>query len=75
MARNAGFAYYANDMNVKDKQGNTPLYYATKNANFDFCLYLIDIGAKVNESCQKGNTPFHIAFSTNSIEVNKLYFI
>jgi len=69
LARNAGFTYYANDMNVKDKRGNTPLYYTAKNANFDFCLYLIDKGAKVNERCEKGNTAFHIAFSTNSIEV------
>jgi hypothetical protein len=69
MARNSGFSYYPNDMNVKDKKGNVPLYYASKNENLDFCSYLIELGAKVNERCEDGNTPFHIAFSTNTLEV------
>lgn len=69
MARNSGFVYYQNDMNIKDKKGNTALYYVTKHCNFEFCSYLIEQGAKVNEPCEEGNTPFHIAFSTNSIEV------
>lgn len=73
MARNSGFAYYPNDMNVKDKNENTPLYYSTKHSNIEFCQYLIEFGARVNERCEGGNTPFHLAFQINSIDV--LYYI
>ena len=69
MVRNSGFTFYPNDMNVRDKRGNVPLYYVTKHGNLEFCTYMIEKGAKVNEKCEGGNTPFHLAFSTNSIEV------
>lgn len=69
MVKTSGFIFYPNDMNVKDKKGNTALYYAAKHCNYDFCSYLVELGAKVNEACENGNTPFHICFSTNSIEV------
>lgn len=69
MARNSGFCYYPNDMNVKDKDNNVALFYTAKHNNYDFCSFLIDLGSKVNEQCQNNNTPFHMAFETNSIEV------
>ena len=69
MAKSSGFVWHPNDMNVRDKRGNVPLYYATKHKNLDFVSYLIEQGAKVNERCEHGNTPFHKAFQTNIIEV------
>lgn len=69
MAKSSGFVWHPNDMNVRDKRGNVPLYYATKHRNLEFVSYLIEQGAKVNERCEHGNTPFHIAFQTNIIEV------
>ena len=74
MARNSGFVYYANDMNVRDKKGNVALYYSAKSGNLEFCSFIIELGAKVNEVCEEGNTPFHMAFWTNSFDVGFVLF-
>lgn len=37
------------DMNVKNINGNTPLFYACKSGNYDICELLISRGASVNE--------------------------
>lgn len=47
-------AFQAYEVNLPDKQGNTPLYYTIKNQNEEFSLYLLKCGANVNFVCEKG---------------------
>ncbi len=32
-----GFKYSNEDINISDKYGNSPLFYATKNQNYEMC--------------------------------------
>lgn len=68
---NLGFFYSKKELNVLDHLRNSPLYYAAKNTNLDFCEYLLENGANLNEICSLGETPFHIAMRTNKTEVTK----
>lgn len=68
---NLGFFYSKKELNVLDHLRNSPLYYAAKNSNLDFCEYLLENGANPNEICSLGDTPFHIAMRTNKTEVTK----
>ena len=69
MVNNSGFLYYPNDINIKDKTGNTALFYTALNANIEFSHFLLKTGANVNIPCSEGNTPFHMAFKSNKIEI------
>ena len=71
LAQNAGYIYYENDVRCKDKLGNTALYYTAMNKNKEFSLYLLKLGALVNEVCSNGDTALHIAFKVDSMEVHK----
>ena len=62
LVRGTQFTYFENDVNARDEKGNTSLYYAAKHGNLEFCQFLVDRGARVNEPCEKGNTPLHMAF-------------
>lgn len=64
-----GFVYTEEDVNIKDSEGNTPLYYAAKNKHKEICQFLLDHGANVNQACQEGNTPLHMAFASNDAMV------
>lgn len=63
------FCYSKKELNIHDNLKNTPLYYAAKSCNLDFCDYLLENGANPNEICFSGNTPFHMAMKTNKSEV------
>ncbi|EAR85797.2 IQ calmodulin-binding motif protein (macronuclear) [Tetrahymena thermophila SB210] len=67
--KNAGYLLSSSDVNIKDKQGNTPLYYTVMNKNEEFVQYLVDLGANVNEPCQNGNTPLHMAFQIQNEKI------
>lgn len=69
MVKNSGFLYYPNDVNIKDKNGNCALYYTASNANMEFSQFLLQNGAKVNLSCSEGNTPLHMAFKSNDLNI------
>ena len=62
----SGFTYFETDVNLKDDKNNTPLYYTAKAGNLEFCQYLTDLHARVNEPCENGNTPLHIAFKSDN---------
>ena len=66
------FKYSKNDVNICDENNNTPLFYAASNGNYNFCKFLIDLGSDVNYVCSKGNTPLHMAFSSQKLKVFKL---
>lgn len=66
---NLSFCYSKKEINGKDVAKNTPLYYAAKNCNIDFCEYLLENGGDPNTICSSGETPFHIAMRTNKSEV------
>jgi ankyrin repeat protein len=42
------------DYNLKDKNGNTPLYIAVTYGNLEMAKYLIELGADVNMENQYG---------------------
>ena len=70
LIRLTGFRYYEPDVNAHDERNNTPLYYAAMNGNIEFCQFLLDHGARVNDPCEKGNTPLHMAFLSDKEAVN-----
>jgi ankyrin repeat protein len=70
----SGYTYFETDVNVRDDRKNTPLYYAAKFGNLEFCRYLTDIGARVNEPCERGNTPLHMAFKSDNDGVNLIFY-
>lgn len=73
---NLAFCYSKKELNIKDSCRNTPLYYAAKNSNKDFCNYLLENGGNPDEICSFGDTPFHIAMRNNKSEVkNQLFYV
>jgi hypothetical protein len=45
------------DVNLKDAVGRTPLHIAAKKGDIDVAMFLIEMGADVNVTDAKGNTP------------------
>jgi len=60
------------NINIKDKDGNTPLSYAIKAKNSDIVKYLIEIGANVNNKNNKGESYDDVNLAYNSF-MNKGY--
>ena len=60
------------DVNAKDKNGWTPLYWDAFKGNIDIGKCLIENGAIVNATDKDGWTPLHEALSWNQIGVAKL---
>lgn len=52
-----------------DNFGNTALYYAAMNQNYEMCKFLLEKGAHPNQPCELRNTPFHCAFMNGSKQV------
>ena len=58
--------FSSEEINVPDKAGIIPLYYAIRNQNQEFCQYLLKNGSDVNKVCERGETSLHMAFKTNN---------
>jgi ankyrin repeat protein len=56
------------DINVKNRVGHTPLYYAVKYKNINLIRELIEHGANVTERDDFGSTYLHIASSFANLE-------
>ena len=69
----SGYQYYEVDVNIKDSFGNTPLYYAARNGNKEICEFLVNHSAYINEPCENGNTPLHMAFFSNQVMVSFIF--
>lgn len=50
------------DMNVKDKDGNTPLHIVCKEGYFNFARILVENDANVNIKNKERLTPYRIAY-------------
>jgi len=48
-----------NNIDTKDADENTALFYAVKNMHPEMVNLLLNIGADVNKRCELGNTPLH----------------
>jgi len=59
------------DVNVADKQGDTPLHIAVKLKKLDFIKELIAAGANLNAKNKKLETPLHLAINKNYIAAIK----
>ena len=55
------------DVNVKDKNGWTPLHYAVSRSALHVTSLLLDRGADVNARSESGATPLHIAAAVGNI--------
>ena len=67
--RNLDFIILKTYLREVDKYGNTALYYAAINQNFEMCQRLLEKGANPNVMCELKNTPFHCAFINGSKQV------
>jgi len=59
------------DINVKDKYGNSPLYYAIRSKDIELIKTLIENGADVNAQDIQGNSPLSYAIRSKDIELIK----
>eukprot|EP00347_Sterkiella_histriomuscorum_P016838 403351660 len=62
----------AQDLNVRDGDNNTALYYAVQNSYYEVTKVLLDLGANVNLKNSLGNTCLHKAFMTRNMLVINL---
>jgi len=62
----------SSNLNAKDSEGNTALFYAIKKNDFNISRLLIEKGANINLQNIKGKTPLMISIS-NSINRNKFF--
>ncbi|CAD8118538.1 unnamed protein product [Paramecium sonneborni] len=69
VAMTSGFQYNQRDTQLCDRFGNTPLYYCAKNGDEQFCRFLLNLGANVNQQCENLNTPLHMAFQSESKQI------
>jgi ankyrin repeat protein len=53
--------------NIKDKNNNSPLHYASLYNNYEATTFLLDIDTNINIINEDGNTPLHIAVINNNI--------
>ncbi len=60
------------DVNINDDNGNTPLYYASRNRHTEIVKLLFDHGADVNTKNNVGDTPLHYASIHGQTEIVKL---
>ena len=60
------------DVNVKDKDGGTPLSYAAFEGHKEIAELLIEKGADVNATGESGRTPLHNAGSWNKETIELL---
>lgn len=60
------------DLEVKDKNGKTPLNWAVKKENIDTINVLIDAGANVNAISSRGTTLHQATAVSNNINIYKL---
>ena len=45
--------YLVGQVDVKDPRGNTPLFYASRQANTEFVNHLLNLGADPSIACEK----------------------
>ncbi len=45
--------FTADQINAKDRRGNTALYYASKNQNLEFITHLLNLGGDTSIQCEK----------------------
>jgi ankyrin repeat protein len=57
---------------IKDSQGWTPLMYGVQNSNLDIVKFLIDKGADVNYTTERGVSPLLLAIENKDIENAKI---
>lgn len=63
----------ANLLNVRDKQGMTPLHHAIDAGNSDISVYLIEGGADLNIKDRKfGGTPMHYAAAKGNLQIARI---
>lgn len=70
--KNLGFSYTKGDVGCRDENNNTPLFYAAERGLYDFCEFLIRLGANCNDVCFERNTPLHMAFKSGKINIMML---
>lgn len=56
------------NLNILDKNGNTPLHLAISEGFYDLSEFLLSKGAKVDIKNSNGETPIHLATKNNDLE-------
>jgi hypothetical protein len=60
------------DVNLKDNQGNPPLYYSARQGNLQISRFLVSLGARLSDKCENGNSVLHAAFIGDNTDL--VYF-
>jgi ankyrin repeat protein len=69
-----GYVFSKHDVNIKDLEGNTPLYYSSMRASVQLVYFLLSRGADATTACSNNDTPLHMAFvSKENPSKNDLY--
>jgi 20S proteasome subunit beta 4 len=63
------------DINFKDRNGSTPLFYCTSDEQLELARFLIFMGASLNETNVRGNTMLHVACERGSRETVLLFLL
>ena len=57
------------DVNHKDREGNTPIFFCSTTQQAKVLRYLISMGASVNATNKAGNTALHYAVEKGCMEI------
>ena len=59
------------DINARDRNKNTALFYAVRNSNFAMVEQLISLGAEHDIACEGNNTVLHEAMKQKNVQIVK----
>ncbi|MBL6784805.1 MAG: ankyrin repeat domain-containing protein [Rickettsiales bacterium] len=68
------FSYSIIDVNLSDQFGNSPLFYAVQNGNFDIVELLIKKGANLDKKNDDGFRPVDIASANGDLQIFKFLY-
>ena len=57
------------DLAIEDKLGNTALFYAVQNENWNIIKHFVHLGSNINHQNKLGNTVLHLAFKKKDMKV------
>ena len=57
------------DINIKDKNGDTPLHVACREGHVNTCVFLLNNKCDINTQNANGNTPLHLTCQSGALQI------